>query len=465
MASVRTNDRPKRPVTHRPAGRLARRLGKEDWTVDDLLDLVEEDEIRSVGLMHIGGDGWLKSLDFVPMSRDHLRDTLLGGERADGSSLFADAGIKAGASDIMLRPRLETAFLDPFAEQPTLSVLCHHLDREGHPLAVSPDTVIHRAYERLRSEVDVDLHALGEVEYFLGRPVEAGETYGSDDRGYHATTPFVFGAELRRVAMAHLADLGVAVKYGHSEVGWMETDGFSWEQHEIELALAPLPRAADAVILTQWVLRHLAHRRGLRISFEPVVRAGHAGSGLHFHFSPVREGAHLGGGGTPEEFTPEAEWLIAGLVRAGGALMAWGNRRASSFVRLNQGKEAPEEITWGRFNRHALVRLPIQARSEDGSFETPPTIEFRLPDGSVHPHFLLAGVAQAMLGAQAEGDASEIVRVSEAGKAVDAAALPLDRADVAVQLQAHRNWFEADGVFDPALVHATLALLGAEDAD
>lgn len=452
-----------RPVIHRPPGRLARRLGTEDWSVDDLLDLVEEDGIRGVSLMHVGGDGWLKSLDFVPMSRAHLEDTLLGGERADGSSLFADAGIRAGASDIMLRPRPETAFLDPFAEQPTLAVLCRHLDRDGRPLPVSPDTVVHRAHERLREACGVDLHALGEVEYFLGRATDVSETYGSDDRGYHATTPFVFGAELRRVAMAHLSDLGVAVKYGHSEVGWMETDGITWEQHEIELGLAPLPRAADAVVLTQWVLRNLAHRRGLRCSFEPVVRAGHAGSGLHFHFSPVRGDEHLGGGTGVDDFAPEAQWLIAGLVRAGGALMAWGNRRASSFVRLNQGKEAPEEITWGRFNRHALVRLPIQARSEDGRFQTTPTIEFRLPDGSVHPHFLLAGVAQAMTGARAMDDVASFVRASEAGHAAEAASLPLDRDDVARELAAHRAWFEDGGVFDSALVDATLAVLAGGD--
>ena len=211
------------------------------------------------------------------------------------------------------------------------------------------------------------------------------------------------------------------------------------------------------------VLRNLAHQRGFKCSFEPVVRAGHAGSGLHFHFSPVRDQEHLGRGTGVDDFTPEAMWLIAGLVRAGGALMAWGNRRASSFVRLNQGKEAPEEITWGRFNRHALVRLPIQAHSEDGRFETTPTIEFRLPDGSVHPHFLLAGVAQAMVGARSMDDVVEAVRRSEAGEAVDAASLPLDRADVAEQLAQHRAWFEAEGVFDPDLVQATLSLLAGED--
>ena len=90
------------------------------------------------------------------------------------------------------------------------------------------------------------------------------------------------------------------VKYGHSEVGYVQAskaDGFIWEQHEIELGLAPLAAAADAVVLTQWVLRNLAHRRGMRCSFDPILRRGHAGTGLHFHFSPVPHGEHLGGRG------------------------------------------------------------------------------------------------------------------------------------------------------------------------
>lgn len=455
----------RKPV-HRPDGRLARRLGRSpgEWGVDELLDLVEADDIRVVSLMHIGSDGWLKALDFTPLSRAHLEEVLLGGERADGSSLFAETGIAAGASDIVLRPRLSSAFLDPFASQPTLALLCQHYDREGRELGVSPDTVVRRAHARVRAELGVDLLALGEVEYFLGQVTEVEEVYGSDDRGYHAAAPFVFGAELRRQAMAILADFGVPVKYSHSEVGWMEADGLTWEQHEIELALAPLPEAADAVVLTQWVLRNLARRQGFRCSFEPVVRAGHAGSGLHFHFSPMRDGRHLAGGESIEQFAPEAKLLIAGLVQAGGGLMAWGNRRESSFVRLQQGKEAPEHITWGRYNRHALVRLPIQARSEDGRFETPPTIEFRLPDGSVHPHLLLAGAAQVMLGARGLEDLDGWLVATEAGHGAETAAgsIPLDRHEVGLALAANLGWLEAGEVFPPALLQSTLRSLGVE---
>src|SRR5512140_3083250 len=134
-----------------PAGLVERIIGKPpaEWTESDLVDLVFDRGIRLITLMHIGGDGWLKTLDFVPRGLSHLKDILAGGERADGSSLFKGLGIAAGASDIVLRPKLSTAFLDPFSEMPALVLLCGHRGRDGEPLPQSPATVLRRANERL----------------------------------------------------------------------------------------------------------------------------------------------------------------------------------------------------------------------------------------------------------------------------------------------------------------------------
>ncbi len=466
-----------------PGGQLERMLQKPraSWTEDDLIRLVTDRGIRLVTLMHVGGDGWIKTLDFVPESRAHLADILTGGERADGSSLMS--GLTRGASDIVLRPRLETAFLDPFSPFPTLALLGAHFDRESEPLAQSPDTIVHRAYERVRAELGVDLWALGEVEYFLGKRAAAEDMTVVEERGYHASSPFVFGEALRREALVLLADMGVATKYGHSEVGIIDSrpsDGMVWEQHEIELLLAPLPRAADSVVLTRWVLQNLAQRQGFQCAFAPVVREGHAGNGLHFHFSPRVDGEHMGGMDEDGSMSPSAQWLIGGLVQLGGALMAFGNRDQTSFLRLLQGKEAPTSVTWGRYDRQALVRLPIVALRADGRPVTPPTIEFRLPDGSAHPHLLLAGIAQAMiqgnrtealeaiLQATASGRKSGSVKGAARGTgpvaagpapaAPDAAWSVAHRAaEVAAALRSHRQVFEAGGVFPSGLIDTLLA--------
>ncbi len=458
-----------------PAGLLERAVGRprDTWTEDDLAGFAMGRGVRVVSLMHVGGDGWLKTLDFVPRDRGHFSDILLGGERADGSSLFT--GMKSGASDMVLRPRLDTAFLDPFSSTPTLVLLADHYDRDGKPLAESPPAILRRAYERAQAESGVDLWALGEVEYFLGKRPDVADVAPASDRGYHAASPFVFGEELRREALVALAEMGVAIKYGHSEVGALDAEdgaGWVWEQHEIELALAPLPRAADAVALTRWVLQNLAHRRGWRLTFDPMLREGHAGNGLHFHMGPRVDGAFAG---VDDEGAPAGpgRWLIGGLTRVAGALMAFGNRDAGSFTRLRQGKEAPSMVTWGRYDRRALIRLPVSARFEDGRHVSPPTIEFRLGDGSAHPHLLLAGIAQAMtfgrsipdLDAWLESTASRRNAGAGTGAALGtmsltgesgAARVPGSRAQVAEALEAHRAAFEAGEVFPDGLLDRTL---------
>lgn len=452
-----------------PARKLERVFQKpaSAWTADDLIVLVREERIRVVSLMHVASDGWLKTLDFVPRSIAHLRDVIEGGERADGSSIFAGTGIRPGASDILLRPRVASAFLDPFAELPTLVLLCSHAGRDGAPLAVSPDTIVRAAFERVRRELGIELLALGEVEYFLGKHASEIDAYGADDRGYHASSPFVFGERLRRHALALLAEIGVTIKYGHSEVGYIpasDAEDTIWEQHEIEMALAPLPEAADHVVLTQWVLRNLAHREGMRCSFDPIMRKGHAGSGLHFHFSPTRRGEHLGRQDETGAISEPGQWLIAGLVRHGAALMAFGNRVEGSFIRLLQGKEAPTAIGWGEFDRHALVRIPITARASDGREVSAPTIEFRLPDGSAHPHLLLAGVAQAFVSGRETPELARLLETTRAGNVRANPALvprlPMTPKEIAGALAVQRGVLEAGGVFPSAYVDRVLAELG-----
>ena len=461
--------RPESPPDAGPATRpLERLLGcpAREWTTDDLIGLIRAHEVRILSLMHVGGDGWVKTLDFVPRGDCHLREIIDGGERADGSSLFAGSGIDPAASDVLLRPRVDSAFLDPFSEVPTLVLMCSHARRDGAPLPESPDTILRAAGTRVRRGLGLDLHAHGEVEFFLGRRARGDDFCGADDHGYHASSPFVFGEPMRRKAMTVLAEIGVRVKYGHSEVGYVpatDTDDTIWEQHEIELALSPLPEAAEAVVLTQWVLRNLAQRSGLRVSFEPVVRRGHAGSGLHFHFCPMREGQVADMRGPDGRLSVAARGLIAGLVRHGGALMAFGNRVEASFLRLRQGKETPGAITWGEFDRRALVRLPALATAADGRPVGVPTLEFRLPDGSAQPFLLLAGVAQVMVAEHGAADLETLLEGTSAARVRehpdDAPTLPRTRAEIAAALVAARTALEAGGVFPPALLEMQIAAL------
>ena len=253
-------------------------------------------------------------------------------------------------------------------------MLCSHFNRQGAPLAESPDTLVRAAVRSgCVAETGVELHALGEIEFFLGTRLGDAEAYGANERGYHASSPFVFGEALRRTALVHLAEMGVAVKYGHAEVGYVEADAADsrvWEQHEIELWLRPAARGgrrrrADAVGAAQ---PRAARRHAVQLRARWRARATPAAACTSTSRPQGRRATspHTGADGS---LTPEAKWLIGGLVTHGAAMMAFGNRSRDSFVRLSQGKEAPSAVTWGRYNRKALVRIPIiptdRARAAD----------------------------------------------------------------------------------------------------
>ena len=90
-----------------------------------------------VNFMYPAADGRLKTLNFVINNEAYLDAILTCGERVDGSSLFPF--IEAGSSDLYVVPRFRTAFIDPFSELPTLSMLCSYFNKDGEPLESSPE--------------------------------------------------------------------------------------------------------------------------------------------------------------------------------------------------------------------------------------------------------------------------------------------------------------------------------------
>ena len=78
-------------------------LGKSRtaFTKADIRRFVKMRQIRHVNFMYAGGDGRLKSLNFVIHSEAYLDEILSCGERVDGSSLFSY--IEASSSDLYVK--------------------------------------------------------------------------------------------------------------------------------------------------------------------------------------------------------------------------------------------------------------------------------------------------------------------------------------------------------------------------
>ena len=162
------------------------------YTKADVIRFVKENGIEMIDFMYPAGDGRIKTLNFVITDDEYLDNILTYGERVDGSSLFPF--IEAGRSDLYVLPRFRTAFVDPFAEIPTLTMLCAYFDRDGHRLESSPDFTLHKACKTLKDKFGIEFQAMGELEYYVVSELDPAFP-AENQHGYHESDPFSASSE------------------------------------------------------------------------------------------------------------------------------------------------------------------------------------------------------------------------------------------------------------------------------
>lgn len=460
--------------------RLVAYLGKThtEFTREDIIKYISETGVKMINFMYPAGDGRLKTLNFVINDRAYLEAILTCGERVDGSSLFPF--IEAGSSDLYVIPRFSTAFLDPFAELPTLTMLCSFFNKDGQPLESSPEQTLRKACRAFTEKTGMTFEAMGELEFYVIAP-DSGEFPATDQRGYHESAPYTKYGDFRTQCMAYIAQAGGRIKYGHSEVGNFTLDGMNYEQNEIEFLPVPAEEAADQLMIAKWIIRNLASQYGYDITFAPKITTGKAGSGLHIHMRIMKDGHNQ----MLEDgiLSATARRAIAGMMELAPAITAFGNTNPTSYFRLVPHQEAPTNICWGDRNRSVLVRVPLgwSAKTDmcatANPLETPTlrdttqkqTVEIRSADGSADVYLLLASLAVACRhGFELENalDIAERTYVNvnihkdeNRDRLASLAQLPDSCAASADCLERQRQLFERNGVFSPAMIDGTISRL------
>lgn len=459
---------------------LVQFLGKpqSDFTQSDLIKYIEEEGIEMINLRYVGGDGRLKTLNFVINNRRHLEGILSNGERVDGSSLFKH--INTGASDLYVVPRYRTAFRNPFSDIPALDILCSYYDKDGKPMENSPEYILHKAANVLREKTGYDFHCMGELEYYVisGRDNSFEAT---DQRGYHESFPFNKFEEFRTEALYTIASCGGNIKYAHSEVGNFSLGDKLYEQNEIEFLPVTVEDAADQLIIAKWILRTMAYYYDVDLTFAPKITVGKAGSGLHIHTKLVKDGknAMVENG----VLSNAAKKAIAGYIDLAPSLTAFGNTNPTSYFRLVPHQEAPTNICWGDRNRSVLIRVPLgwqtkinmaaHANPQDPDitldFSERQTVEFRCPDGSADLYLLLAGLTVAARHGLEMENALELASKTyvdvnifhEENKELtkNLKQLPVSCFESAEQLKKHADIYTRYGIFSETMINGICNML------
>ena len=432
------------------------------FTKSDILRVIEEFRIEMVNFRYMASDGRLKTLNFVINGYDHIDEVLTSGERVDGSSLFPF--LEAGSSDLYVIPRFRTAFLNPFAEIPTLDILCNFYTKDGQPFEMAPEYTLAKAGRAFRETTSgMEFEVMGELEYYV-----------IADK---ASRPFCKFEDFRIEAMKLIAESGGLIKYGHSEVGNFTVGDTMYEQNEIEFLPTTLEDAADQLVIAKWIMRALAYRYGITVTFAPKITVGKAGSGMHIHTRVSKDGKNMyvGENGLSEI----AHKTIAGILSLAGSLTAFGDTNPTSYFRLVPHQEAPTNICWGDRNRSAMVRVPLGwtkgsgnmmahcnplERDTEVDFSHKQTIELRTPDGSANVYLLLAGMTVAARhgfemenAVQYAKDRYVSVNIFEHEEVLNRLdVLPDSCAASADLLERDRAIYEDKGVFVPQLIDGIL---------
>jgi glutamine synthetase len=376
-----------------------------------LLDLIKSSNAKWVDFRFTDTRGKEHHMSFPAHSVDE--ESMEDGKMFDGSSIAGWKGIEA--SDMILRPDPETAFIDPFFDAVTVVVTCDIIEPstlQGYDR--DPRSIARRAEEYLKSTGIGDTAYFGpEPEFFVfdevkwsvgmsgvSHEIVAEEAAWSSNKdyewgnmghrprvkgGYVPVPPVDSSQDMRTVMCDRIEDMIGAgcIEVHHHEVAPC--------QLEIGVAFNTLVRKADEVQKLKYAVHNVAHQFGKTATFMPKPIVGDNGSGMHVHMSISKDGVNTFSGDEYAGLSETALYFVGGIIKHARALNAITNPSTNSYKRLVPHYEAPIKLAYSASNRSASIRIPHVSSPKAVR------VEARFPDPAANPYLAFAALLMAGL--------------------------------------------------------------------
>ena len=447
---------------------------------------IKENEIRFIDLKLVDLRGRFRHI-VIPAEK--LNEDLMKDGIGFDASNYGYARVEK--SDMVFYPDLASAYLEPFAQARTLSMMAnvYVIAKENYLFEQYPRNVIKAATELLKKygiadqmiigpeyefsvfdsmtyrinadEVSVRLYS-DESEWSSDMPGSNGY-HTLPKQGYHVDQPTDIHFDLRNEICEKMMDCGIKVKYHHHEVGGSG-------QMEIEVELADVCKLADDTMLSKYLIRNVAARQGRTATFMPKPIASEAGNGMHVHMLLKKDGKNIFyEPGNYANLSKTAMYFIGGLLKHIDSLCAFCNPSTNSYKRLVPGFEAPVTVGYASANRSAVIRIPSYAKSEDVV-----RFELRNPDATCNPYFAYAAILMAGIdGIVNKIDPADhnwgpfdfnLYKLSEEEKA-KLEHLPATLSQAIEALEKDHDYLTAEGVFSEELINNWIRTIKAEAAE
>lgn len=349
-----------------------------DRTISEILEFVEENDIKFIRLQFCNIFGELKNISIMS---SQLEKAFKYGISFDA---YAVGGFKnIEESDLFLVPDPSTLSILPWRPQEggVARFYCTIKTPEGE---IFEGDTRHLLMETTKKLLKYDYRPkVGpECEFYLFKTDDEAEPIliPQDNAGYFDIAPFDKGENIRRDICLTLEEMGLTPESSHHETG----PG----QNEIDFLFDNPIESADNFITLKTVVKTIANLNGLHASFMPKPLINKSGSGLHINLSlfkgdknifEVSSGSH----------SKEAESFIAGILYRIREITAILNPTVNSYKRFG-GYEAPKYITWSHKNRSQLIRIP----ASKGKYSR---MELRSPDSTCNPYLAFMVLIEAGL--------------------------------------------------------------------
>lgn len=202
-----------------------------------------------------------------------------------------------------------------------------------------------------------------------------------------------FSLEAARMVDPLLGDIANALQSAGVE---LENILPEYGQHQFEVTTRPAlgVSAADRAVITRIVVREIARRQGVPVTFAPVIGETAGTSGVHIHFSllDMTESPVTHDSGGECGLSPVAGSFAAGIVDHLPALTALTAPSTVSYLRLQPHSWSAAYVIFGKQNREAALRVaPISRMDGDHDAERA-NLEYRPADATANPYLSLAAI-------------------------------------------------------------------------
>lgn len=325
----------------------------------------------------------------VELTIDELPKAFEEGMPFDGSSIEGFARISE--SDMYLQPDPDSVIVYPWESSTTggekyhnAGVICDVFTPNGEPFQGDPRRALKNVI-REAEESGYKMFVGPEPEFFLFSETDNFSPVLHDNGSYFDLVPVDKGEKTRKEIVIGLEKIGFQVETAHHEV--------APSQHEIDFQYDEAVRIADQIMNFRTATKTIALFRDLQATFMPKPLTGENGSGMHTHISLFSEDQNVFyEKSDPYNLSDTGLHFIGGIIKHIEALTAVTNPTVNSYKRLVPGYEAPVNISWGRINRSALIRIPSTNTPEVST-----RIELRSPDPSTNPYLAFAAILKAGL--------------------------------------------------------------------